>query len=536
MTGSSDDVMHWLADPATYRAAGILSADAAGQVTRIDTHAATVFLIGDRAFKMKKPVRLPFLDFSTPALRRAAITRELAINRPNAPGIYRGIRAVLRQADGSLALVDAGAVPPGTEPIDWVLEMTRFDTATTLDHLAAAPLTTALVDALADVVVAAETRAGLRDAAPWIADLRAYIAQNDAAFRSWPDLFPPEAVAGLTAAAERDFARILPLLTARGDAGRIRLTHGDLHSGNIAIIDGAPVLFDAIEFDDAIATGDILYDAAFLIMDLDERGRQAEANRFLNRWLMATARAAGHGAAFAKALVGEACGLAALPMFLMMRAAIRAKVTAAKAGYVGGEERTAAEAEARRYFRLAIRDLAPARPRLIAIGGLSGTGKSTLARQLAPLIGHAPGALHLRSDQIRKALAGVAETDRLPTEAYTLQASRAVYALIERAGAAALAAGWSVVVDTVAARPEERAAFAGLAARAGAGFLGLWLEAPPELLAARVTARSRDASDADARVVALQQAYPTGDIDWIRLDAGGSPEAVLALVRAATGI
>jgi aminoglycoside phosphotransferase family enzyme/predicted kinase len=497
-------------------------ASMAGDVTRIDTHAATVFLSADRAWKIKKPVKFPFLDFSTLAKREAAIRRELAINRPNAPAIYLGVKAIVLGLDSALQMVAAETLAPTQEPIEWVLEMARFDEAATLDHLAREPLSASLVDDLAGAVVAAETRAPVREAGPWIADLRDYIRQNDDAFRALPDLFPPEAVAALTAAAEAAFVAIAPLLTARGEAGFIRLTHGDLHTGNIAVIDGKPVLFDAIEFDDAIATGDILYDAAFLIMDLDERGRLNEANRFLNGWLMATARASGQGDAFVNALQTEAHGLAALPFFLMMRAAIRAKVTSAKAAYQSGATAAATRAEARRYFDLAIRDLEPVKPRLVAIGGLSGTGKSTLARALSPHIGRTPGALHLRSDQIRKGLAGVGEFERLRPESYTPEASRAVYAALAATVREALEAGWSVVIDTVAARANERAAFADLARSVGADFTGLWLEAPVDVLAARVNDRRHDASDADARVVELQAAYETGPIDWTHVDASGT--------------
>jgi predicted kinase len=193
-------------------------------------------------------------------------------------------------------------------------------------------------------------------------------------------------------------------------------------------------------------------------------------------------------------------------------------------------------AETRAFDNAAVSLKADAEPMLVAIGGLAGTGKSTLARALAPLIGRPPGALHLRSDELRKLLAGIPMLDRLPPEAYTPEASARVYDLVGRITRAALAAGWSVVVDTVAARPLERDAFAQIAADSGARFVGLWLEAPEATLVERVEARRDDASDADATVVRLQGAYDTGAIDWFRIDASGTADETLAAARRAIGI
>ena len=529
MTDIALDVARYLADPATHGGA---------PVRRVDTHAAVVFLAGDRALKLKKPVVFPFLDFSTLDLRRQAIEREFRINRPQAPGIYRGVIALTREPDGSLALDGAGP------PVEWLLDMTRFDESATLDHLcAAAPLPAPLVDALASAVAASQAAAVWREVAPWTADLAAYVEQNDQAFRAAPAVFPFEAAHRVTTAARRWLQRIDDLLIERGRLGLVRLTHGDLHAGNIALIDNRPVLFDAIEFDDAIATGDILYDVAFLIMDLDGRGQTAAANRLLGRWLVETTRTATAGASaetradhVRSELVRQATGLAALPFFLMMRAAIRAKVTAARLANVPAGASAATVAEARCYFHLADHDLDPAEPRLLAVGGLSGTGKSTLAAALAPLIGRQPGALHLRSDVIRKLIFGVADAARLPADAYRPEVSTAVYGCLLETARAALAAGWSVVIDSVAARAHERQAFATLARALEVDFTGLWLEADPELLVSRVSARRDDASDADAAVVSTQSGYDTGEIDWIRLSASGTPEATLTLARAALGL
>jgi hypothetical protein len=170
---------------------------------------------------------------------------------------------------------------------------------------------------------------------------------------------------------------------------------------------------------------------------------------------------------------------------------------------------------------------APA-PRVVAVGGLSGTGKSTLGRALAPLVPPVPGALHLRSDVIRKALAGVGETERLPPEAYAPGTSQAVYAAMMTAARKALAEGRSVILDAVFARPAEREAAASL----GSGFTGIWLEAPLDLRQARIADRRNDASDATPAVAAAQETLATGAIDWHHLTAGGDREALAARAEA----
>ena len=372
-------VMDFLADPATH----------GGQpVTRIDTHAASVFLAGDRALKIKRAVRFPFLDYSTLDKRKAACEAELAVNRPFAPAIYRRVVAITREADGRLALGDKG------EPVEWAVEMARFDEKATLDHLADQG---GIDDRLADALGRAVARA--HDVVPVVKDagfadvLAEIIRQNTIELREAPALFPGPQVEALDKATLEAFARVRPLLEARERGDQVARCHGDLHLGNIVLIDGAPVLFDAIEFDPKLATGDVFYDLAFLLMDLIERGLKPAANIVLNRYLTERGRD------------DDLDALAALPLFLSVRAAIRAKVTAARAKgrQLHAKDRAAAEQSARDYFALSQALLAPVTPRCVAVGGLSGTGKSVLARALAPALPPAPGAVVLRSDIARKA-------------------------------------------------------------------------------------------------------------------------------------
>jgi predicted kinase len=225
----------------------------------------------------------------------------------------------------------------------------------------------------------------------------------------------------------------------------------------------------------------------------------------------------------------EVEGVAALPLFLSMHAAIRSHVTAAALPARPESERDAVIGEARAYLDLARDLLRPGAPRVLAIGGVSGTGKSTLAYGLAPSLAGVPGARVLRSDVLRKRLMGVAPESRLPEEAYDAAASRAVYARLGEEARGLLRGGRSVILDAVFLRPEERSAAEAVAREIGVGFHGLWLEAAPEVMGARIEARRHDASDATVEILKRQLTLPTGPISWRRLDAGGPPASVLAV-------
>ena len=221
--------------------------------------------------------------------------------------------------------------------------------------------------------------------------------------------------------------------------------------------------------------------------------------------------------------------LAALPLFLSVRAAIRAKVTAARAQL--SKDHAHVEQSARDYFALAQRLLRPPPPQLLAIGGLSGTGKSLLARVLAPEIAPAPGAVVLRSDVERKALFGLGETERLPQEAYERKVTDRVYAAIEDKARRVIAAGHSAIADAVFADPDERARMG--RAAGDAAFHCLFLTADLSLRVARVGARARDASDADEVVARAQEQYDLGALGWAKVDASGDPAETLRRSRAA---
>lgn len=444
----------------------------------VETHISLVYLGADEALKLKKPVDLGFLDFTRIEDRARLTQHEYALNAPHAPGLYLGALPVTRGPDGALRLGGDGPA------LDWVLRMRRLPPEAFLDH--APPLPPRGLDALADAVAA------LHAAAPRVragGDMITTISGNRAAGLG-AGLPAPMVETWFTAAMARRDA-LHGWLLARADAGFRRRCHGDLHLGNICLLDGAPTPFDALEFDEELATIDIGYDLAFLLMDLDQRWGRAAANRAMNRWV---------------ARNGDAAMLRGMPLWLSLRAFIRAHV----AGRRGDD--------ALPLLRAALAYLDAPVPRLVAIGGLQGTGKSTLARAVAPELGAAPGALVLRSDEIRKRLAGVAPEAPLPADGYTAESSAAVMAEQRSMACAALEAGHAVVADAVFLREAERDAISALHPRC----LGVWLEAPLDVLRARIAARRDDASDATVAVLDAAAARHAGQIGWARLHAGDS--------------
>ncbi len=436
-----------------------------------ETQISAVFVGEDTVFKLKKAVRLNFLDFTALEARRHFLERELALNGAAAPGLYRDVVPITRGAAG-LEVAGEGM------PVDWVLRMAPIPQQDFLTARLKHGLSDALLDALGDMVAADHAR---RAPAPGHDPAHpGRNARGNAAAARAAGL-PPDRVAEWLHGAEQRLDAASDLLATRAKAGLVRRAHGDLHLGNICLWDGAPVPFDALEFDEDMATIDLAYDIAFLLMDLDRRAGRPAANRVLNRYV---------------AWTGDAALVQLLPPFLSRRAMVRSHVEG-DAGYLDA----------------ALAYLHPEPGQVVAIGGLPGTGKSTLARALAPTLGAAPGALILRSDEIRKRLHGVAPEQRLGREAY----SDAANARVDAALLAQLrdAAGHGVILDASFLSPTLREAVAAASRR----FTGIWLEAPMAELERRVRARSGDASDATDAVLHRLAAKDPGPIDWHRVPA-----------------
>ena len=524
ITEDQSEVVRFLESPSTHGGA---------RVERVDTHASIVFLAGDRAWKLKRAVRYDYLDFSTADRRRQMADAEVRVNRRTAPDLYLGVVPVTRDQTGALALGGDGA------PVDWLVEMRRFDQQWLFDRLAARgaldlTLMRPLASAVASLHRVAEPRRdhGGRTGMAWVVD------GNDAGFaREGAAVLDAGACRRVTDAARRELDRHGQLLDARRDTGRVRQCHGDLHLRNIVLLDGRPTLFDAIEFNDEIACTDVLYDLAFLLMDLWHRGLRDHANMLWNAYLSETAPH--EGAPYERdecsaGLYGPPDdGLPLMPLFLSCRAAVRAKTGATAASMQADPAaRRALEDEARAYLDMADQLLRPPPAYVLAVGGFSGSGKTTLARALAPALGAAPGAVVVRSDEVRKRLCGVEPLVRLGADGYTTAVSRRVYRAVVAQAAGIAREGIVAIADAVFAREADRVALESAAAAAGVPFVGLWLDAPESVLLARTADRRMDASDADAAVVKSQLAQETGVIRWVRIDAAGDVEDVLTRARA----
>lgn len=467
----------------------------AGRVDTATTHISRLFLAGDRVLKLKRAVRFPYLDFSTPERRFAACEAEVALNRRTAPALYLGARRITREPGGALAFEGTGPL------VDAVVEMRRFPEADLFDAMARdGRLSARHVADLAQVIAAFHAGAEIHRDCGGAAAMAALVDMNAAALRT-TGLASADEVETLTARFASVLARHAPLLDARRTAGKVRRCHGDLTLRNICLFEGRPTPFDCIEFSETIATTDVLYDLAFVLMDLWHRARFDLANLLLNRYLDTT---------------DETDGIGLLPFLMAVRAAIRAHVTAAQAEGAVAEARAA---EARAYLDLAEGLLADAPPTLLAVGGFSGSGKSTVAAAAAPWIGAAPGARILSSDRIRKRLHGVAPLTPLPSSAYAPAVSRRVYASLRTEAARVLAAGHCAVADAVFDRPSEREGIEAVAREHGAGFCGVWLEGSTATLASRIARRVGDPSDATGAVLTAQVARGCGSLTWHRLRA-----------------
>jgi aminoglycoside phosphotransferase family enzyme len=389
---NQDEVIAFLGDPNTHHLSSAPK--------KIETHGAIVFLAGDQVYKIKRNVVYPYMDFSTPEKRKAACLAEIEVNRKNAPDLYVGTVPITRN-NCRLQLGGQGHV------VEWAVHMRRFDETRTLDRIAIkGELTPGVIDQLAGVVADNHRLAPVRFENDATVQIEKVIGQTLAELEKRCAGLDPNLLPRLSQSLQDAYRTNKAVLADRGRGGHVRRCHGDLHLGNIVLIEGQPVLFDAIEFDASLATIDTLYDLAFLVMDLCHRRLQPLACRLLNHYLW-----------HSEQISQDIEGLALFPFFLALRACIGANVLAAQADLSGSRDQSSREIRA--YLDSALMYLAPTRPIVMAIGGLSGSGKSTISDLLAPHFPPTPGAIQLRSDIERKRHFGVGQFIRLGSEAYS---------------------------------------------------------------------------------------------------------------------
>jgi len=490
--------------------------DSAGGVELIETHISWVLLAGEYAWKLKKPLDLGFLDFSTLERRRAACEDELRLNQRTLPAIYEAVVPVWRTAHG-LSVGAAGAeaaggaaVAPGSAgamPLDYLVRMRRFDQAGLFSRLLeAGRLEPSLFDRLARHV--AEFHAAAAVARPagnfgHAARVHAPVRQNFEQIRE--RINDPVLLAELARVedwAETQFAVLAPVFDARLGAGRVRECHGDMHLGNLVVLDGEPRLFDAIEFSAELRWTDVIADVAFLVMDLQARGEAALGWRFLNAWLERT---------------GDYAGLRVLPYYLSYRAMVRAKIAAIRATQVEGEARAQSLAECGRYLALAAAQTHAPAPALLIASGLSGAGKTS---QSQPLL-ESHGVIRVRADVERKRLFGLApeaaSDSGLGRDLYSAEASARTYAKLAELARGVVEAGYAALVDATFLKRAQRQGFAALAAAANVPFVILAFDAPLEVLRERVSQRAEAGTDASEANLAVLEAQT---LEREALDAG----------------
>ena len=462
------------------------------RVELLETHISWILLTGNYAYKLKKPVSLGFLDFSTLEARRTACEEELRLNRRTAPDLYLEVVPVTG-TETEPRLGGTGRA------IDYAVKMREFPQDALLDRVAArGGLRLELMDELAAEVAAfhaqvARAAAGSEFGSP--GDVIGQARQNFDQLRSLgPDRESAAALGRLAEWTEREFARRAPAFAARRDAGFVRECHGDLHLRNLLLLDGRIVPFDCIEFNPHFRWIDVMSEVAFLVMDLVDHGFAAHAARFLDAYLEGT---------------GDYAGLGCLRFYLVYRAMVRAKVAWMRGHQLpaGTPERGRAEGEFGDYLRLAERFVALERRALVLMRGLSGSGKSAFSGLLVEAI----GAIRVRSDVERRRLHGLAAAERTGAAVgggiYGQDATRRTYARLAEIARIVLEAGFPAVVDATFLLRADRDALRALAREAGATFAIAACEAPEPVLRERIRARARaggDASEATLDVLARQ--------------------------------
>ncbi len=463
-----------LRDPRCY-GAGV------SKVELVETHVSWVFLTGRYAYKVKKPVKLPFVDFSTLALRKRFCEEELRVNRRLAPELY-------------LAVVPIGGAPSapnvGRKPaFEYAVKMREFATADRLDRrLAAKRVPKAAFAELGSAL------ARFHSSLPPVRGIAAGEI-GAAALRNIDELADylgrgrQRELALLRAWTERQCAGLAPIFARRAAAGAHRECHGDLHLQNLLWRDGKIMAFDALEFDRKLRDIDVVSEVAFVAMDLRAHGRTDLAYELLNRYLE---------------VGGDYEGVEALPFYLVYRALVRAKVAAIKRAQSAADGH-----DAERYLATALELHAPKKPLLIITRGLSGSGKTFLTDELVSRV----PAIRVRSDLERKRLHGLASSARsgsaLGAGLYTAAASRRTYAALGEIADRLLRNGQNAIVDATFLRRHERLEFLQVAAANAARFVILECTASPEELRKRVRERGqarRDASEADLAVLEHQLA------------------------------
>ena len=494
------------------------------EIAVVETHISWIFLTGQFAYKMKKPVNLGFLDFSTLEQRKHFCEEELRLNRRLCADLYLDVLPVTSSAEGIRIGGDG-------EAVDYVIRMAQFDRSFELDRLLRnGELTTREIDEAASVISAFHAETPRADPASLfgtpgliLKPMLENLDLTEEVARTIKERSSIEKIRHWTLAEHR---RLSGVVRERKALGMVRECHGDLHTGNMVMRDGKIAIFDCIEFSHPLSIIDVMSDVAFLFMDLEHSGHPELAWHFLNAWLSKS---------------GDYSGLQVLRLYCIYRAMVRAKVTSIRLAQESDEaEKAKTLAEHHSYLQLALGYTQPRSPMLLITHGVSGSGKSVISARLADLGGFS----HIRSDVERKRLFGIDSLERSAEKGidiYTPEATQKTYAAMLEAASTALSSGFAVIVDATFPDAHKRAPFIRLANALNCPCHILRFHASREALRERVQARHEagsDASEADLRVLEAQLhaiTPPDGDEKalCIQIDTEGEVniEALLAALE-----
>lgn len=484
------------------------------KVTKMESHIALIFLAGDMVYKLKRAVIYPTVDFSSPEKRKLACIAEMKRSTVYAPHLIIGIKPIRRLKNGKIRIgghlgqeVDTVIVErriPQKHLLDFLLPSPSFDRFETMD----------LAEQLAELHTKAKTFRS-----KWgVSAIRSLILNIETTLGYFPEIFNPVKVNSLTHASLDMLKQHERLITFRQKTGRVKKCHGDLSLSNIAYDKKRFLFFSPIEYNENLDCIDTLYDLAYVTMDLEMKGLRRLSNILFNHYM---------------SYMNDIEGFPLFPLYQSLRASFRATVYAKRTALLSGEEKRKATLHAKEYFALARRFMADFKPILIACGGLSGSGKSRIAREIGGVMAPAPGAVILRDDVIKKQITGLAPHQRFNKTLDTPAFEKIVYDVLRQQATTALRTGACVIVDALFNDAVQRKGIEKLAQKMGIPFLGLWMDAPLNVRTMRVKRRKRNPSDIRKEdELESQLNLKTGKISWKIVDTSGTKEETMKKVSA----
>ncbi len=495
---SQEEIVEALLNPRIYPASWHVK-----EVTVRQSHIAMLFLAGDYAFKLKRAIISPELDFSTPQKRRIACVHEMRRSTVYAPRLVVGVKSVRKLPNGRICIGGKAG-----EEIDTLLVMRRLKD----ENMLVLQIHDSEKFDRFEVMDLAEQLADLHCKAKQIRtkwsfeDIQKVIVENESVLSCFcPKILNRDKVRMLTQRSLSLLAQNARLVSLRQKSGCVRKCHGDLLLSNIAREGDKYLFFSPIEYNDSLDCIDTLYDFSYLLMDFEVHGMRRLGNMLFNHYL---------------AYTNDMTGYPLLPLYQSMRAATRAGVCAKKAGLLSGKDKENTERKARKYFKLACHFLLGNQPMLIACGGLSGSGKSRIAREIGGRLNPAPGAVILRDDIVKKQMKGCALDEHLDELLDSPAYDRVVYDVLRQQAQVAIKSGSCVIVDALFHDEAERRAIENLAMELNVPFVGIWVDAPLEVRAKRVMNRKRNPSDVrDMAELERQLHLETGPITWEQINS-----------------